>query len=320
MTQHTDSHSSSISVATGALASPVDTATHGEYSLAHLAEDPRPLLRFDGRITAEGEFTPEPGRYHLYAGRFCPWAQRVVLVRDLAGLGEAISLSYVDGARDGRGWAFRGETGPDPVNGFTLLRQAYEATEPGFDGHVSVPTLWDRSTARVVSNTYAHLDVDLSTAFADVASPGAHDLYPQALRTVVDDLEEWLLPVVNKGAHVALGESPEAPAAREALHEAFDQLDVRLSTSRHLIGEQLTLADVRLWVTAVRYDVGAQRTGARRLAQWPSLWRWARELLRLDAFVRSTDFAAFGGEAVAEEWYAGPVDSVVDGNDERVAS
>ncbi|MDG6109827.1 glutathione S-transferase family protein [Dactylosporangium aurantiacum] len=108
-------------------------------------DDPLPLYRFTGRVV-EG---PEAGRYHLYAGWFCPWSQRVTIAHALAGPQDAVTVSCVDNARDGRGWAFRERYGPDPVNGFTLLRQAYEATGANFDGHVSVPTLWARATARV---------------------------------------------------------------------------------------------------------------------------------------------------------------------------
>src|SRR5262249_41397332 len=83
----------------------------------------------------------------------------------------------------GRGWAFRDGPGytPDPVNGFTLLRQAYEATEPGYDGHVSVPVLWDRRTSRIVSNNFPDVTIDLETQFGAWATPGA-DLYPSSPR------------------------------------------------------------------------------------------------------------------------------------------
>ena len=86
-------------------------------------------------------------------------------MRKLLGLQEAISLSAVDPVRDGRGWAFRGGPGHslDPVNGFSLLREAYEATEPGYDGHVSVPVLWDRETGRIVSNNFPDITIDLDT-------------------------------------------------------------------------------------------------------------------------------------------------------------
>lgn len=165
-------------------ASPVDTAIHGEYRIVQDPDDPRPVYRFDGRIRADGStpFAPEAGRYHLYSGWFCPWAQRVVITRSLAGLEVVISLSYVDGRRDGSGWAFRKPYGPDPVNGFTLLRQAYDATEAGFDGHVSVPTLWDRSTGTVASNQFRSIGIDLATQFRELATP-LIETYPPTGRT-----------------------------------------------------------------------------------------------------------------------------------------
>src|SRR4051794_35749474 len=144
------------------LASPVDTAAHGEY---RIPRDGRPLLRFTARITEDGQFTARPSRYHVYGAWFCPWSQRVAIVRELAGLHDVVTMSFVDGDRDGRGWAFRGASGPDPVNGFTLLRQAYEATEEDFDGHVSVPALWDRFSSRLVSNDCHGIGIDLATRF-----------------------------------------------------------------------------------------------------------------------------------------------------------
>src|ERR1700749_1620846 len=114
------------------LASPVDIARYGDYRITHRPAAERPLYRFEGRISTDGStpFAAAAGRYHVYSGWFCPWAQRGTIVHVLAGLGDVVSVSYVDGRRDARGWAFRGETGPDPVNGFTLLREAYDATEP----------------------------------------------------------------------------------------------------------------------------------------------------------------------------------------------
>jgi len=56
------------------------------------------------------------------------------------------------------------------VNGFALLSEAYEATEPGYDGHISVPVLWDRQTRAIVSKTSRH-HIDLGTfGMADPAT------------------------------------------------------------------------------------------------------------------------------------------------------
>ena len=123
----------------------MDFAAFGDYGdfrrkqTASAARQPgefvRPAYPFQGRITADGSsgYPAVPGRYHLYISWACPWAHRTAIVRKLLGLEQAISLSAVDPVRDGRGWAVREGPGHslDPVNGFSLLREAYEATEPG---------------------------------------------------------------------------------------------------------------------------------------------------------------------------------------------
>src|SRR6202046_933002 len=143
-------------------ASPVACGAYGQYGAGRGFDQgqafQRPRYPFRGRITANGSsgFRAEPGRYHLYISWACPWAQRTAIVRKLQGLEEVVSLSAVDPIRDGRGWAFREGPGYslDPVNGFALLREAYDATEPGYDGHISVPVLWDRASHRIVSNNF----------------------------------------------------------------------------------------------------------------------------------------------------------------------
>src|SRR6266705_3616162 len=176
-------------------ASPVDFGAYGDYSPPRPpggkqpAEFVRPAYPFRGRITADGSsgYPAEPGRYHLYISWACPWAHRTAIVRKLLGLEEVISLSAVDPVRDGRGWAFREGPGRslDPVNGFALLREAYDATEPGYEGHISVPVLWDRQTSRIVSNNFPDITIDLGTAFEEWADTSV-SLYPHALRPEID--------------------------------------------------------------------------------------------------------------------------------------
>ena len=266
------------------LASPVDVEKYGEYRT-------KPEVSFFGRITTDGEFTARPSRYHIYGGWFCPWSHRVAITRELAGLHDVVTMSYVDGDRDARGWAFRARYGPDPVNGFTLLRQAYEATDETFAGHVAVPTLWDRFTAKVVSNECGAIGVDLATRFRHLAADPV-DTYPEPLRDRIDELDRWLRPAVNEGAGAAArGSEP----ARSALLDAFELLDARLAVADHLVGDVLTEADIRLWVTLVRYDAAAnaRRTINPGLHVYPHLWRYARRLYQIPAFRDTTDFAAF---------------------------
>ena len=263
-------------------ATPVDIDRYGEY---RVPDGSGPLLRFTDRI-GTAEHPDEPHRYHIYAGWFCPWSQRVLITRLLAGLDGFVTVSYVDGERDGRGWAFRRSEGPDPVNGFVLLREAYEATAgPGYRGHVSVPTLWDRVTGTVVSNDFRAIGIDLATRF------GGPSTYPPKYAEQIEELDGWLGPAVNHGVTEAVRD----PAARADLLSAFDRLDGLFADHEYLIGDQITEADIRLWVTLVRYDAGPNANGAigPSLPEFPNLWAYARDLYRHPAFRATTRFEAF---------------------------
>src|SRR5690242_10128794 len=147
---------------TAPVASPVDFGEYGDYSVkAPVRADGafvRPLYPFQGRITADGSsgFRAEPGRYHLYVSLACPWAHRSIIVRKLKKLEDVVGMSVVDPIRDERGWRFGpspdGTYGPDPVNGFQFLSEAYLATDPEYRGRYTVPCIWDSQTKRLVSN------------------------------------------------------------------------------------------------------------------------------------------------------------------------
>ena len=289
-------------------AGPVDFATYGNYG-AYRRRTPqggqagtgsfvRATYQFQGRITAGGAggFPAQAGRYHLYISWACPWAQRSAIVRRLLGLQDVVSLSAVDPVRDGRGWAFRDGDGYslDPVNGFAFLSEAYEATEPGYDGHVSVPVLWDKQTGRIVSNNFPDITIDLETQFGAFADPGVR-LYPEELRPEIDALNEVVYATVNNGVYRA-GFATSQDSYEEAVAGVFgtlDDLETRLAGRRYLAGQELTEADVRLWVTLARFDLvyySLFKTSVRRLTDYPNLWGYARDLYSLPAFRETTRF------------------------------
>jgi glutathionyl-hydroquinone reductase len=286
-------------------ASPVDFAVYGDYGDFVKKQPPqqagafeRPAYPFQGRITADGSsgYPAASGRYHLYISWACPWATRTAIVRKLLGLEEVISLSAVDPIRDGRGWAFREGPGHslDPVNGFALLREAYEATEPGYGGHMSVPVLWDRQTGRVVSNNFPDITIDMETQFG-AWSDGSYDLYPAGRRDEIDALNAAVYENVNNGVYRS-GFATTQEAYKDAvtrLFAALDELEQRLAEQRFLVGDQLTEADVRLWVTLARFDAvyySHFKCNLRRLTDYPALWAYARDLYSLPAFRESTNF------------------------------
>src|SRR5262245_53393192 len=280
---------------TGGVASPVDFDTYGDYAppatayrrQGNLASLVYPI---DGRISDDGStgFAAEPGRYHLYVSLYCPWAQRPLTALKLRGLDGVVTWSAVDPVRDGRGYT------PDPVNGFSFLREAYLATDPSFDGHISVPALWDRATHRLVSNHYPTMTTDLETCFAEWADPDVQ-LYPDALRDEIDAVNEEIVRDLSGATYAASGATTQADydAVSERVFGALDRFETCLATRRFLVADHLTDADLLLYVSLVRFDILAGplgRLNLRRLVDYPNLWAYARDLYQQPAFRSATDF------------------------------
>jgi putative glutathione S-transferase len=256
----------------------------------------RQASRFRHWVTADGSsgFAPVAGRYHLYVARACPWAHRTIIGRALMGLETAISISFVDPIRDSRGWAFTGGRFVDPVNGFEFLAQAYEATEAGFDGRVSVPVLWDRQRGIIVNNESADILRMLSTVFAPLAEHPV-ELYPDDLAAQIDQLNERIYDQLNNGVYKAGFTTSQGIYEREVqgVFAMLDELDQRLAHVRFLFGERPLETDWRLFTTLVRFDAVYQihfKCSIRKVAEYANLWPYLRDLYQWPGVAETVDF------------------------------
>ncbi len=258
----------------------------------------RQASRFRDWVTADGSsgFRAEPGRYHLYVSRACPWAHRTIIVRRLKGLEDVITLSVVDPVRDERGWAFTEGPGhgPDTLNGFAFLSEAYLLSDPGFEGRVTVPVLWDRDTERIVNNESAEILRMLNSEF-DRWGDAALDLYPEGLREEIDRINDVVYRTVNNGVYRAgFATTQEAyEEAFDALFATLDDLDRRLASHRYLVGDRITEADWRLFTTLVRFDAVYAlhfKCNLRRIVDHSSLWPYLRELYQVPGVAETVDF------------------------------
>jgi glutathionyl-hydroquinone reductase len=226
---------------------------------------------------------PEAGRYHLYAALACPWSHRAVIVRKLKGLEDAIGISYLHPFRDERGWAFPGGRFVDDINGFDFLAEAYEATDPHYGEHVSVPVLWDKRTGTIVNNESAEIIRMLGSAFDELAEHPELDLYPEPLRAEIDTVNDWVYSEFNNGVYRAgFSKSQRAyDAAFERVFDALARIEGLLGERRYLAGDVITEADWRLFTTLLRFDpvyVGHFKCNLRRIADYPNLSNYLREL------------------------------------------
>jgi glutathionyl-hydroquinone reductase len=249
----------------------------------------RQRSRFRDRIT-----DPEPGRYHLYVSWACPWAHRTVIVRMLKGLEDAVGLSAVDPVRDERGWAFTGGAFADDVNGFRLLSQAYEATDPRFDGRYSVPVLWDKDAGRIVNNESADIVRMLDTAFDALATTDVQ-LAPLDLRDEIDALNAHLYDHVNNAVYKAGFATAQRVYEDEVrgLFAALDGLDARLEGRRFLLGPEALEPDWRLFATLVRFDAVYAihfKCSLQRITEYEHLWPYLRDLFQRPGIAETVRF------------------------------
>ena len=206
-----------------------------------------------------------------------------------------ISVSVVNAISGANGWTFEEGHGvvPDPEFAANYLYEVYQRSDPSYTGQVTVPTLWDKTQKKLVSNESSEIIRMFNSAFDDVgATPG--DYYPDSLRTEIDAINELTYAAINNGVYrVGFATSQEAyEAAYKKLFDALEQLEEHLATRTYLVGEQLTEADWRLFTTLVRFDYvyyGAFRCNKRRIVDYPNLWRYVRQLYKVPGIVDTID-------------------------------
>lgn len=233
-----------------------------------------------------GGFKAEAGRYRLYVALICPWASRTLIARKLKGLEDLIAVTVVNPVLTSEGWGFGGYPGADadPLHGVAHLHQLYTHADDSYTGRATVPVLWDEATDTIVSNESADIVRMFNTAFADLV-PGKPDLYPADLAAQIDALNAEVYDRLNNGVYKAGFASSQA-AYDEAVTGVFamlDELEERLAGD-YLFGARFTEADIRLFVTLIRFDAayhGLFKTNRRRIADYPRLSAYMARVLHL---------------------------------------
>jgi putative glutathione S-transferase len=258
----------------------------------------RHWLTADGRPgpTGVGGFAAEAGRYHLYVSLACPWAHRTLILRKLKGLENLIDVSVVSFLMLENGWTFdktHGSTG-DKLGDLKFLHQRYTTDTADYTGRVTVPVLWDKQTNRIVNNESAEIIRMFNSAFDELTGNDL-DFYPAPLRAEIDALNEQIYPAVNNGVYRA-GFTTSQQAYEAAFDELFaelDRLEQLLGANRYLTGEYLTEADIRLFTTLIRFDAvyyGHFKCNLRRIADYPNLSNWLREIYQWPGIAETVDF------------------------------
>ncbi|KAI8111178.1 hypothetical protein M9434_004751 [Picochlorum sp. BPE23] len=266
----------------------------------------------------------EKNRYCLYISLACPWACRCLAVYYMKGLDSVIQLSIVHPVwartnpdKDSHtGWQFADPDDPpkanpagygsfscegcipDPLHldGVTYIRDLYEMSGDT-NGKYTVPVLFDSVTRTIVNNESADIVRMLNASFnqlIDDPHKASLDLYPPDLRESINTTNDMVYESINNGVYrCGFAKSQEAyDEANAELFAALDRCEDILTRSRYLCGDTITEADIRLFVTLIRFDtvyVVYFKTSKKTIREYPALSDYVRDLYSVPEIRQSVD-------------------------------
>lgn len=249
------------------------------------ASSPTAVPPFRSRIgcDARSGYYAAPHRYRLHLTPFCPYCLQIAVTHTLLGLDDILPVTWLPAVPD---------TGD---GGFRTLRPLYEASSHQHPGPAAAPVLSDDWTGRIVSTHTPGILRDLARHF------GGHgpDLLPRGAEKEILAIGRLCERGIHDAAQRA-GEHPGDRAARDlalaTLLRVLDLLERRLGSGGHLLGGELTLADVQLWASLVQLDTVHRHhldaAAVHRVTEHPRLWAYARRLAAHPAFGPHLDLDA----------------------------
>ncbi|GAA3177378.1 glutathione S-transferase family protein [Streptomyces virens] len=241
------------------------------------ATTPTAVPAFRSRIgrDARSGYYATPRRFRLHLALSCPHCLQIAVTHSLLGLDGTLPMTLLPAVPDAAG------------GGHRALRPLYEASSHQHPGPAVAPVLSDDWTGTIVSTHTPDILRDLARRF------GGHgpDLHPHGAEEAIENVGRLCERGITATAQRA-GQSDADPAARDTglatLLRTLDALEWRFASRPYLLGDELTLADVQLWVTLVQLDLVHRHhldaAAVHRITDHPRLWAYARRLAAHPAF------------------------------------
>jgi len=234
---------------------------------------------------------------HLIIGRSCPWAHRTWLMYELRHLHNNLNLLIAKVDQKAGRWQI------DPCwLGCDSLLALYQKCGQPPNHRATVPTLIDpgatpNEKAQLLGNESAQLIEVLNQWPSDNNS--APDLSPRELQKEIKSWQRVLQSSVNDGVY-RCGFARTQTAYNKACKELFltlQQIEQNLSgRGPWLCGKQLTLADIQLFPTLIRWESVYEplfRCSQEPLWSFPNLWEWRQRFLALPKVLKTCDSNAW---------------------------
>ncbi|EGC37626.1 hypothetical protein DICPUDRAFT_149716 [Dictyostelium purpureum] len=246
------------------------------------------------KITEDGPFKPEKDRYTLYLNYGCPFAQRAGIAMFLKGLDEYIQVVYSHFEMEDGLFVFNGkdDTDLEKENGFKKIKDIYVHSDPEYTGRYTIPVLWDRQTKKIVSNESADIVQIFSSSFNNISKNQSLNLRPDHLASQIDEFVDYY----SKNLFFKVYQAVDPEKYEETFDTVFatiEKLNEFIKGKKFLFGDQITEADIKLYVVLIRFDLIFYpyfKLNWKMIKDYPVLLNYLRRLYQTRGFAETTNF------------------------------
>ncbi|KAE8679648.1 Ribosomal protein L14p/L23e family protein [Hibiscus syriacus] len=153
----------------------------------------------------------------------------------------------------------------DKINGCRNLKEVYGLRKGGYNGRATVPMLWDVDQKEVICNESYDIIEFFNSGLRGLAQNPGLDLSPVELKGEIEEWNRVIYPNVNNGVY------------------------------RYLCGDRLTLADICLFTTLIRFDVVYNvlfKSTKKKLLEFPNLHGYMRDIYQTPKVAATCNFPA----------------------------
>ena len=215
----------------------------------------------------------------LIIGKSCPWAHRAWMVYELKGLKKSINLHIAKVDNYGGKWIL-----DPPIKGSKTLQELYRKCGNYQSRRATVPMLFDpgnkaESKLRIINNESAELVEILNNwPIYDQET----DLNPGKYQKKVINWQNLIQENINNGVYKC-GFSRNQKAYDKASKDLFSTMNIieesLKSNGPWLCGEDLTIADIRLFPTLIRWESIYEplfKCSEKPLESFPNIVKWRK--------------------------------------------
>ncbi|KAL0418614.1 UNVERIFIED_CONTAM: Glutathionyl-hydroquinone reductase YqjG [Sesamum radiatum] len=178
--------------------------------------------------------------------------------------------------------------------GRKTLKQVYNLRRGGYNGRLFQ---WDADQKEVVCNESYDIIELFSSGLNEISSNPGLDLSPPPLKKKMDEWNQVIYPNINNGVYrCGFAQSQEAyDSAVNELFNTLDMVDEHLGSSRYLCGDALTLADVCLFTTLIRFDIVYNvlfKCTKKKLIEYQNLHGYMRDIYQIPKVAATCNLGA----------------------------